>query len=222
MENQIKDVESLQKELEKDGQKVELVNLLFLDLSSSCTGYSLAEVNFTNKSAKITKAGALWFDDSFSNQEKYHYLFSCITNYFYIIDKIDYCVCEAYAINSKKMMGAQVGPELHGAIQVALAEVGVKYSTISPQTWRSQLQLKPIITVNAKGSKERNYKDPTKDYVSAQVTLPAKITSNVTKNQRAFPYDITDAICIGCGFLTKLGIKNIDFSKVQIQPDTGI
>lgn len=218
--DEVKDIESLKKEIEKNGQTVEIVNILFLDLSSSCTGYCVAEVDFARKSAKMKKAGAIWFSQEFTNQDKYHYLFNSVTNYFNIIDQISYCVCEAYAINANKMMGAQIGPELHGAIQVALAEIGVKYSTITPQTWRSLLQIKPIVTTGSNGKKERNYKDPTFDYINNLTTLPTKVISNVTKNQRSFPYDISDAMAIGCGFLKKVGITKLDFSSVTIQQDT--
>lgn len=215
-----KDLKNLMEELEENGQKVSDINILFLDMSSNCTGYCVASVNFTNKSAKFIKAGALWLDKHVKNQEKYHYLFKTITDYFYIVDSIDYCVAEAYMINSKKVMGSHVGPELHGALQVALSEVGVTYNNILPQTWRSELGIKPIVTYNNKNKKTRDYKTPTENYVNSKISnIPSTVTSNMTNKARKTPNDLYDSIAIGMGFLHKLGITNWDTSNVEIQPD---
>ena len=219
MENDINSVEDLQKEVTQEGQKVEEVTLLFFDLSSSCTGYSIATVDFTKKSASFTKAGCLWFDSTWSNQDKYHYIFKAVCEYFYIIDKIDYCVAEAYMINMNKRAGVNVGLEMHGALQVALAEVGLKYKTITSQTWRKQLGIKPIITTGADGKSIRDYKTPTQAYINTLTPLPAQVKSNITKNMRTTPNDLADALSIGAGFLTKIGINKLDFKKIQIQPD---
>jgi Holliday junction resolvasome RuvABC endonuclease subunit len=218
MENEVKSIEDLQKEIDKKGQKVEDVNILFLDLSSSCTGYSLVKVSFTNKKASLINAGAIWFDASMTNQDKYHYIFNAITNYFNIVGQIDYCVAEAYMINSKKMMGSHVGPEMHGALIVALAEIGVKYSNILPQVWRKALDIKPNITFDSNKKKKRDFKLPTKNYVDSVIpNIPQMINSNVTSNQRAIPNDLYDALAISLGFLKKIGINNLDFSKLKIQ-----
>lgn len=214
---ELNDVEQLKKELDEKGAKVGSVNVLFLDLSSSCTGYSLVQVDFEGKKAKFINSGAIWFDDSWTNQEKYHYIFSAVTNYFNIVGQIDLCVAEAYMINSKKLMGSQVGPELHGALQVALAEIGVKYFTILPQSWRSALGIKPNVSVNSKGKKEKDFKGPTKTFVTNLAPIPAQIESNITKNQRTTPNDVYDAIAVGLGFLSKMGIKNWNLKDMQIQ-----
>jgi Holliday junction resolvasome RuvABC endonuclease subunit len=218
MENEIKDIDQLKSELDKSGHKVEDVNMLFLDLSSSCTGYTLAQVNFTKKKATMINAGVIWFDSSMNNQDKYHYIFNAVTNYFNIVGQIDFCVAEAYMINHKKMMGSQVGPEMHGALQVALAEIGVKYSNILPQVWRSALNIKANVSINAKGKKEKDYKTPTKNYIDGLIpNIPQSIKSNVTSNPRATPSDLYDALAISLGFLTKLGITNWDVSKLDVQ-----
>lgn len=203
------------KELDIPEVKLEHVNMLFLDPSSSCTGYCVAEVNFKTKTAKMINCGAIWFDKYWSNQEKYHYIFRAITVYFNIIGQIDYCFAEAYMLNPKKKQGCQVGPELHGAIQVALAEIEVNYKPISPQTWRSQLGIKA--TKFADGSKD--YKTPTADYLKQYVSLPEKIMSNITNVERKTPNDLTDALAICLGTLTKHGITNFDFSEMKIQED---
>lgn len=215
-----KDLQELQDDI---GQKVEAINILFLDLSSSCTGYSLVKVDFTQKKAKFLNAGVIWFNDEWNNQEKYHYLFSSITNYFNIVGQVDYCVAEAYMINQNKMMGSHVGPELHGVLQVALAEIGVKYKTILPQTWRSQLGIKPSVSLDKNGKKKRDFKTPTKQEVSKVCsTIPAQIVSNITNNNRATPTDLYDALAISMGFLEKIGIKNRDFSSLEVQTPINI
>lgn len=215
---EISDLEALKKEAEEKGQKVQAVNILFLDLSSNCTGYCLATVDFERRSAKFINTGAIWFDDSWKNQEKYHYIFSAVTNYFNIVGQVDLCVAEAYMINQNKMMGSQVGPELHGALQVALAEIGVKYYTILPQSWRKALGITPTVTINAKGKKEKDFKLPTKNYVLSHAPhIPTHVESNITKNQRVTPFDVFDAVAIGMGFLSKLGITKWDCKDLQVQ-----
>ena len=211
------DLEQLKKELDAKGVEVGEVNVLFLDMSSSCTGYSLAKVDFKHKKAKFINAGAIWFEDGMSNQDKYHYIFSAITNYFNIVGQMDLCVAEAYMINSKKKMGSQVGPELHGALQVALAEIGAKYYNILPQSWRAALGIKATVSLDKNGKKEKDFKTPTKAYIDAIATIPQQIPSNVTGNQRTTPNDVYDAIAIGCGFLSRINIKTFDFKDIKVQ-----
>ena len=96
----------LKKEVVRKGQEefnIEIVNILFLDVSSTCTGYSIAEVNFSRKTAKIKKAGALWLNPDWAHQEKYSYVFNALVNYFWIVEQIDHIVIEQYSINPKKM-----------------------------------------------------------------------------------------------------------------------
>jgi Holliday junction resolvasome RuvABC endonuclease subunit len=220
---EINDIEQLKKEIESKGQQVTDVNVLFLDLSSSCTGYVLVSVNFEKKSAKFITTGAIWFDDSWKNQEKYHYVFSAIVNYFNIVGQIDLCVCEAYMINRNKLMGSQVGPELHGAVQVALAEIGVKYYTILPQSWRKALGITPNVSINAKGKKEKDFKTPTKNFVLQQAPhIPPQIQSNITGNNRTTPTDVYDAMAVAMGFLNRLGVSKWDCKDLQIQTPINI
>lgn len=205
----MEDLEKLKKELENDAIKVSDVNLLFMDLSSNCTGYCLVKTNFENKSAKFVNAGAIWFDPDWKNQDKYHYLYNAITNYFNIVGQVDYCIAEAYMINTKRLMGCQVGPELHGALQVSLAEIGVKYSTVPVSTWRKMLGIKK--------NSEGDFKEPTKILVEQYVDLPEKVSSNITGGERNLPNDLTDAIAIALGSLKKLGIDKYDFKEMKIQ-----
>lgn len=211
MVDQIQDLDTLKKELFE--HKTGAINILFLDLSSSCTGYTVITLDFEAKKAKFKKAGAIWFNSDWKNQEKYSYIFNSIVNYFNIVDQIDFCVCEAYMLNPKKRMGSLVGPELHGAVQVALSEIGVTYMTMPVQTWRKHLGVKK----DADG----DYKQPTKIEVEKVVTLPVEIKSNITGSMRALPNDLVDAIGIALGTLKKWGISNIDFSNIVFQDDVG-
>jgi Holliday junction resolvasome RuvABC endonuclease subunit len=211
MGDQIQDLDSLQQIFE---HKIEEIHILFLDLSSSCTGYTVVKLDFLNKKATFKKAGAIWFNQDWKNQEKYAYLFNAIVNYFNIIDQVDFCVCEAYMLNPKKRMGSLVGPELHGAVQVALAEIGVTYMTMPVQTWRKHLGIKK----DASG----DYKNPTKIEIEKYTTLPTEIISNITGSTRALPNDLVDALGIAAGSLKKWGINNLDFSKIEFQSDIGV
>lgn len=194
--------------------KVGDTSILFLDLSSNCTGYTIVNLDFINKTAKFKKAGAIWFDPDWKNQEKYGYLFNAVTNYFNIIDQIDFCVCEAYMLNPKKRMGCAVGPEISGVIQVALNEIGVSHMTMPVQTWRKHLGIKKDST--------GDYKEPTKKAIEKLVTLPTQIQSNITGSMRQLPNDLTDALGISVGSLKKWGIINFDFSKIVFQPDVDV
>lgn len=211
MVDQIQDLNSLKDIFE---QKVEKISILFLDLSSNCTGYSIVNLDFVNKKADFKKSGAIWFNPEWKNQEKYAYIFNAIVNYFNIVDQIDFCVCEAYMLNPKKRMGSLVGPELHGAVQVALAEIGVTYMTMPVQTWRKHLGVKK--------DSQGDYKNPTKIQVEKFVSLPSEITSNITGSTRAMPNDLVDSLGIALGSLKKWGINKFDFSKIEFQSDLGV
>lgn len=211
MVDQIQDLDSLKDIFQ---QKVESITILFLDLSSNCTGYTVVQLDFVQKKAKFKKSGAIWFNPDWKNQEKYAYIFNAITNYFNIVDQVDFCVCEAYMLNPKKRMGSLVGPELHGAVQVALAEIGVTYMTMPVQTWRKHLGVKK--------DSEGDYKNPTKLEVEKYVQLPVEIKSNITKSVRALPNDLVDSLGIALGSLKKWGIDSYDFSDIEFQSDIGV
>jgi len=216
-----KEIEALlEKELDENAIRVEEVNILFLDVSSTCVGYSIATVDFTNKKAKVTSAGALWFGSKWKHQEKYSYMFNAIVNYFWIVKKIDHIVVEQYSVNPKKMMGVNVVPEMQGAIKCAAQENGVNVTSILPQTWRSILGIKASITLDKKGKKVREYKEPTKIEVKKYTKVPVKITSNITKNERTAPSDIYDALAIDIAWLKRAGFK-IDCKNVKFNDHIG-
>lgn len=216
----VKDLESLKQEI-PEGNVVTAINVLFLDLSSSCTGYSVASVDFTHKTVEWTSAGALWLDPKWTHQEKYSYVFNALSTYFFIAEQIDYIVVEQYSINPKKMGGVSVVPELHGVVKAGAWENGIKVSSILPQSWRAILGIKPNVTTTSAGKKKKDYKEPTKLEVEKYTkVIPDKILSNITMKERQTPSDIYDSIAIGIAWLDRLGFakdkqkfKNLEINK---------
>jgi Holliday junction resolvasome RuvABC endonuclease subunit len=188
-------------------------NLLFLDISSSCTGYSIFQVNFETKKAVLRSCGAIWLPDV-SHQKKYAYLYNAITVYFNIIEKVDFIVAESYAINKDRMMGVMVTPEAHGACKAAAEECGMSFITFTPQSWRKELGVKKTIT--------GDYKQPCKEKVLEYVQIPEKLVSNITHNERQTPSDIYDAIGLGIGFLKRLINPVFICSGTKIQGHVGV
>ena len=215
MVDQIDNIDSLKEDLEVKGQKVDKINILFLDISSACTGYSIASVDFTTKEVNFTYSGAIWLNPDWSHQEKYNYMFHAVSNYFWVVMGIDYIVVEQYSVNKKKMMGINVVSEMQGAIKAAAWENGVKVSSILPQTWRSRLGIKK----NAQG----DFKEPTKVKVRTYVQVPDNSTSNITGVERQTPNDLFDAIAIGLGWLVKIGFDDtkFKFDKMKFNPHVG-
>lgn len=219
----VKDIDSLKNEIQ-EGQVVNSVNILFLDISSSCTGYAVASVDFAAKSVQWNSAGALWLDPKWAHQEKYAYMHHALSTYFFIVEQVDYIVVEQYSINPKKMAGVCVVPEMHGAIKAGAWENGIKVSSILPQSWRAILGIKPNVTVTSAGKKKRDYKEPTKDTVEQYCTsIPDKLTSNITGKDRQTPSDLYDALAIGMAWLDRLGfpVAKQKFGKVNINSHIG-
>lgn len=207
----------IEKETGKPGINIQEVNILFLDISSSCTGYSVAKVDFTNKTAVFSKAGCLWLDPEWHHQEKYSYMYNAIVNYFWIVENSDYIIAEQYSVNPNRMMGVNVVSEMQGAIKAAAWENGVKVNSILPQSWRSALGIKKI--KDAKGASD--WKTPTKDYVNKHTPVPPEVISNITNKARQTPSDLYDALAIGMGWLTKFGITKIKFTDMKFNPHIG-
>jgi Holliday junction resolvasome RuvABC endonuclease subunit len=201
-------------ELKEVIPEVQLGNskILFLDVSSSCTGFTVASVDFINKKAEVLKAGAIWLDDHWEHARKYDYLYSIVQTYFEVVEQIDHIVVEQYSVNPKKMTGVLVSPEVHGCIKAAAFSNGVKVSSILPQSWRSSLGIKAI---GPKG--KRDYKTPTKDYINTLCIIPQKIISNISEKERQTPSDLYDSLGITLGWLCKFNIKAVDFSTIKFQ-----
>lgn len=211
------DLDNLKEEIGV-GQKIESVNILFLDISSTCTGYCIANINFQSKKVDFIKSGAIWLDKSdWNRQDKYVYMFNAILNYFWIIEGADYIVVEEYMLNKRKLHGVQVVIEMHGAIKTAAGENGVSVDSILPQTWRAQLGIKAV--KDAKG--KRDFKQPTKEKVAEYLTVPERIVSNITNKERNTPTDIYDAVAIAMGWCKKFGLNKWNFSKMEYNTHLG-
>lgn len=205
-----------------EGQKVEEVNILFLDVSSTCTGYSIMQVDFTKKTCKLKSCGSLWLNNKqWKDQERYSYLFKAISQYFWVVEQVDYIVAEQYSINPKKMVGVQVLPEMMGVVKAAAEENGVSVSSILPQTWRSQLGIKPTVTLDKHGKKKRDYKAPTKEKVLETYELPETSISNITGKDRATPSDLYDAVAIGLGWCKKYGVGTVVQGDFEVNAHLG-
>ncbi len=214
MAEQIQDLESLKKDVGTD-KVIEAINILFLDISSACNGYCIANVNFTSKKVQFIKAGAIWLNPDWSHQEKYNYMYHVVCNYFWVVEAIDYIVVEQYSVNPKKAMGVNVVSEMQGSIKAAAWENGVKVTSILPQTWRSQLKIKK--------NEDKDFKEPTKQYMLTRVTIPEESVSNITGQARKTPSDLYDAMGIAMGWLTKLGFDNtkIVFTDMKFNDHIG-
>lgn len=215
MAEAVNNISDLEKELEKEGQVLEGIRVLFLDISSSCTGYAIANLDFKSKSVDFQRAGAIWLDPDWSHQEKYSYMFNAIVNYFWVAEAIDYIVVEQYSINPNRMMGVNVVPEMQGAIKTAAWENGVKVSSILPQTWRSQLGIKK--------DSSGDWKEPTKQKIAQYTTVPVETESNLTRKLRATPSDLYDAMAVGMGWCKKLGFeeKKWKFNNMKFNTHVG-
>ena len=216
MVDSVHDVDSLRKELEiPEGQVIKTINILFLDISSTCTGYAIANVDFGTKIVKWTRTGALWLDPDWSHQQKYNYMFHVISNYFWVVEGIDYMVVEQYSFNKNKMMGVQVVPEMQGAIKCAAEENGVKVTSILPQTWRKILGIKK--------NSEGDFKEPTKAKVLEYVQIPEEVISNITGAKRQTPYDVFDAMALAMAWVKRLNFdeSKFDFADLKINNHIG-
>lgn len=201
---------------------------LFLDTSSSCTGYVVARLdrgkslNMSDATCVIERAGAIWFPANWTNPQKYAYMYKLVTEDFYITSAITDIIYERYSFSPSQRMGSLVVPEMIGAIKAATQDVcsmplGVE--EIAPQTWRSQIGLKAIETTvqvkdkktgAIKSKKQRDFKTPCVDYFKGKYEIPEKILSNVTGKERATPHDVFDAFGICEGWHRKLGITKFE------------
>lgn len=216
-ENNAKDLEAI---TEQKG--IREINILFLDISSTCTGYSIATVDFHSKKVNWKKAGALWLDNpEWSHQDKYLFMHEAIVNYFWIVEQIDYIVAEHYSFNKNKLMGVQVVPEMQGAIKCAAAFNGVKVTTILPQSWRKELEVKPAFSKDKNGKKKKDYKGPTKVKINELVEVPLKSISNISGKERNTPSDLYDAIGVGYGWLKRMGFHKQTFKGMQFNTHLG-
>jgi hypothetical protein len=141
-------------------------------------------------------------------------MFSVVSNYFWVVEQIDYIVVEQYSVNPKKLMGVNVVSEMQGTIKCAAWENGVKVTSILPQTWRSILKIKK--------SEKGEFKIPTKDKILERIAVPEKVVSNITKGERQTPSDLYDSLAIAMAWLEKLGITKQSYSNIKFNSHIGV
>lgn len=195
---------------------------LFLDLSSTCTGYVIAK--FSERKCEIARAGVMWFGDKWENGQKYFHLQDVITSDFYVVNAITDVIYESYHVNPKQVGNSLVVPEMIGAMKACcydIASMPLGTEDLSPTAWRGQLGIKPLKTPKmkkdgtpelTKAGKQRydnDYKTPTISYMDKMFDnqIPKKLRSNITGNFRATPNDLYDALGVCLGWHKKLGVS---------------
>jgi len=203
---------------------------LFLDISSTCTGYCVAKItqgrstSLSDATCEIVRAGAIWFPDDWTNEKKNYYMYRLVSDDFYVI-------YERYSFSMKQRGGSLVVPEMIGAIKVAAFDTGslpMGVEDIPPNVWRSQLGLKAVITEKKvmeggvpKVKKSRDYKTPCIDYMNDMFKdkIPAQLISNVTGKLRNTPNDVFDALGVCLGWHTKFGVKKFKINEGAFNTD---
>lgn len=197
---------------------------LFLDLSSSCSGYVVARMS--GKQCIIARAGAMWFPSDCPNGQKYFQMQQAISE-FYTVNAVTDIIYESYHVNPNQVGNSLVVPEMIGAVKAACHDVfgmPIGIEDLSPTAWRGQLGIKAIKTPkldkagnptfkkSRSGSMmevvERDYKTPTIEYVDKMLDnqIPKQLRSNITGNSRATPNDLYDAFGICMGWHKKFGV----------------
>jgi hypothetical protein len=176
--------------------------VLYLDISSTCTGFVVAQLDNVTKIASITKVGVLWFKDEWEHGQKYKYLRDFITDAAYIHYKVNDIVSEKYFCNPNGGMGTAVVSEATGAVKSACFDVepNLGFYDIGPPSWRSILGIKKDKTYT--GSKA--WKEPTKVRVEEilGIKLPERVISNINGKERKCPTDLWDALGICLAWLS--------------------
>lgn len=202
---------------------------LFLDLSSTCTGYTIAK--FSGRKCTIVRAGAMWFPSDCENGQKYYQLQQAVGE-FYTVNAITDIIYESYHVNPSQVGNSLVVPEMIGAMKAACYDIfGMPIGTeaMSPTAWRGQLGIQPIKTpkldksgnqVYKKTKKgmqpvvERDFKTPVINYLDKMFDnkIPKVLRSNITGQTRATPNDLYDSMALCLGWHRKLGITEFEIA----------
>jgi len=176
---------------------------LFLDISSSCTGWVVAGMDSRTREITIYKAGVMWFGDDTPHGKKYNILSNFVLDTAYVAYHIQNVIAEGYMVNMNRVMGTLVIPEAQGSIKSACFETvpPLGFYNVYPQTWRAALSIKK----DTKFTSSKAWKEPTKKRVEELLgqKLPPKIRSNVTGKDRPIPYDIFDALGVALAWYMK-------------------
>lgn len=197
---------------------------LFLDMSSTCTGYVVARME--GRKCYISRAGVMWFGSDWENGQKYHHVHQSIGE-FYAVNAVTDVIYESYHVNPNQVGNSLVVPEMIGAMKAACYDIfGMPLGTedISPTAWRGQMGIKaikkpkldkngnPTFKKSRSGKLmevvERDYKTPVINYVNDLFPgeIPATIRSNITGNMRSTPNDLYDAFGVCIGWHKRFGV----------------
>lgn len=179
-----------------------MTHYIFLDISSTCSGFTIAEIY--NDRAHIVETGAIWRPHSWEKHGQYYkYLIDFLVDKFEKTDNISLVVFERYFLSPNKGHGVSVVSEAIGAVKASChyPQTPIKYDGIPPPSWRSALGIKKDHT--QKGSNQ--YKVPTKVKIEEllNITFPEKITDTFTGKRRNLPTDLVDSIGVCMGYLRK-------------------
>jgi Holliday junction resolvasome RuvABC endonuclease subunit len=196
---------------------------LFLDLSSSCSGYTVAKMS--GRKCIISRAGAMWFPSDCENGQKYYQMQQAVGE-FYTVNAITDIVYESYHVNPNQVGNSLVVPEMIGAMKAACYDVfgmPIGVEECSPTSWRGILGIKaiktpkldkqnnPVFRKSRAGRMmevvERDYKTPTINYVDKLLDnqIPKMLRSNITGKERATPNDLYDSLAICIAWHRKMG-----------------
>lgn len=177
---------------------------LYLDISSTCTGFVIASMDRAKKTGTVHKAGILFFNSKWTHGRKYRALQEFITDVAFIRHQIQNVIVEGYMVNPKRICGTLVIPEMTGAVQAACYESSdepLGFYRILPQSWRAALKIKK----NTKYSGVKAWKQPTKRRIQTLlgVKIPDKIKNVIDGKLRKTPYDLVDSLGVCMGWLSK-------------------
>jgi hypothetical protein len=180
--------------------------ILFLDISSSSTGYALAELDLQTTIASIYEIGFIKLYEGAPAGYKYNIIRNLVLNDFYI-KGVDIIVAEEYFINMKNRCGCLVVPELHGALKSACFEVSPsiswQYSKVTE--WKKGLTGKARI----KGIKGKEEKKRIETKVRELYDLPEIVINPITHKENKVPDDIYDVLGILTHFYIQSGATKI-------------
>lgn len=167
--------------------------ILFLDISSTCTGIVVA----SKEGRTIThhKIDAMWFGTKETMEQKCRRIYRTVIN----LDeeyKLEKVVFERYSANMNRRSGMLVCPMLQGAVLAAVGKLELPYDEITPQTWRKNCGIKSRKELG----QSLQWKIPTKEYFDKKMTIPEMIESNITNKLRQVPFDLYDALGICEGY----------------------
>lgn len=194
--------------------------ILYLDISSSITGYTIALFNRDKSEAIITRTGAFWFNDEDTHGLKYNKLCRFIKELCREY-KITGVVAEAYFLNPYQLAGGAICPEIQGSVKSALFDIEEPpaWYVIAPNSWRAALGIKKDTTKAGVGA----FKIPTKIKIEQMLNFkfPEKIKSNLNGKLRKVPFDIFDSLGVCMGWLASQpnGCKSFIIESTAIKQE---